>query len=138
MFQRAVKTKGFTLIEVLVSMVIFAVGFLGLASMQGIALKRNTQADLRTLALFYANDMVERVRARCGDESCSIASVASAEKQDWNDALSLQLPGGEGTYEVVDSNSIKVILKWEESLVRASAGESGSETQTLEFTARIL
>lgn len=56
------KTQGFTLVEVLVAMVIFAIGMLGLAGMQGIALKDNNDAYMRSQAVFFAYDMGDRIR----------------------------------------------------------------------------
>ena len=57
------KTHGFTLLEVLVSMIIFAIGMLGLAGMQGIALKDNNDAYHRSQAVFFAHDLGDRIRA---------------------------------------------------------------------------
>lgn len=57
------KTKGFTLVEVLVAMAILAVGLLGLASLQAIALKDNQDAYLRSQANLLAYEMSDRIRA---------------------------------------------------------------------------
>ena len=56
-------TKGFTLVEVLVAMVILAIGLLGLASLQAIALKDNQDAYLRSQANLLAYEMNDRMRA---------------------------------------------------------------------------
>lgn len=58
-----IKTEGFTLVEVLVAMVIMAVGLLGLASLQAVALKDNQDAFLRSQANFLAYEMSDRMRA---------------------------------------------------------------------------
>ncbi len=58
-----VQVQGFSLVEVLVAMVIFAIGMLGIAGMQGIALKDNNDAYMRSLAVFFAYDMGDRIRA---------------------------------------------------------------------------
>ncbi|MCK5354747.1 MAG: type IV pilus modification protein PilV [Methyloprofundus sp.] len=54
---------GFTLVEVLVAMIIFAIGMLGLAGLQTRALQDNQDAYLRTQAIFLANDMSDRIKA---------------------------------------------------------------------------
>ena len=55
--------SGFTLIEILVTMVIMSGGLLGLAGLQATALRDNIGATLRTQAVLYANDIAERMRA---------------------------------------------------------------------------
>lgn len=57
------RTRGFTLIEVLVSMIILALGLLGLASLQGIALKNNQDAYLFGQANALAYEMSDRIKA---------------------------------------------------------------------------
>jgi type IV pilus assembly protein PilV len=54
---------GFTLIEVMVSMVIMSVGLLGIFAMQSRALMDNQDAYLRTQAIALAYDMGDRIRA---------------------------------------------------------------------------
>lgn len=55
--------SGFTLIEIMVTIVVMSIGFLGLAGLQATALRSNSGATLRTQAVLYANDMAERIRA---------------------------------------------------------------------------
>lgn len=56
-------TTGFTILEVLIAMLVFAIGMLGLAGMQGNALKDNNDAYLRSKAVFFAYDLGDRIRA---------------------------------------------------------------------------
>jgi type IV pilus assembly protein PilV len=58
-FQRA---AGFTLIEVLVSTIILAIGLLGLASMQTLALKDNQDAFFYSQASSLAYEMSDRMK----------------------------------------------------------------------------
>jgi|GEM_PF-1295868 len=55
--------NGFTLIEVLVSIVILGIGLLGIFSLQSHALMDNRDAYLRTQAISLAYDMGDRIRA---------------------------------------------------------------------------
>ncbi len=57
------RTKGFTLVEVLVSTIILAIGLLGLASMQTLALKDNQDAFLFAQAASLAYEMSDRIKA---------------------------------------------------------------------------
>lgn len=54
---------GFTLIEVLITVVIFSVGLLTVASLQIVARKANFEAVQRTAASHLAQSMLERMRA---------------------------------------------------------------------------
>ena len=54
--------SGFSLIEVLVALIILAIGLLGLASLQMTSLKFNTDAYLRTQATTLAYDIIDRMR----------------------------------------------------------------------------
>lgn len=54
---------GFTLIEVLIAVIIFGVGLLAVASLQGVARKSSYEAVQRTTAVHLANTMLERMRA---------------------------------------------------------------------------
>ncbi len=54
---------GFTLIEVLVSMVILALGLLGIAALQGISLKNNQDAYLYSQASALAYEMGDLIKA---------------------------------------------------------------------------
>ena len=65
--------NGFTLIEVLLAMVIFLIGFLAVGSMQISAVNSNANARLRTSASILAGDIVEQL-LHCPYDStdCSI------------------------------------------------------------------
>jgi len=55
--------QGFTLLEVLIAMSIFAIGILGVASMQISAINGNASARMHTEAGTWAADRVERLMA---------------------------------------------------------------------------
>lgn len=59
--------KGFTLLEVLVSIVIVSIGLLAVAAMQTTAILGNASAMNRTLALGLAEEMADRIRVNAGD-----------------------------------------------------------------------
>lgn len=62
-YQRKKQHKGFSLIEVLVSVLIVAVGILGVAGLQVVSLQQNRSALLRAEALQIGNDILDRMRA---------------------------------------------------------------------------
>lgn len=63
MWIQAKANEGFTLIEVLVSVLILGIGILGVLNLQTRALMDNQDAYLRTQAIFLAYDISDRIRA---------------------------------------------------------------------------
>lgn len=57
------KNTGFTLIEVLIAMLVLAVGLLGLAGFQVFSLRNNQSAYNRSQATQLAYDMADKIRA---------------------------------------------------------------------------
>jgi len=114
---RRTPQTGMTLIEILVSLLILAVGLLGMAGLQTVSL-RNTQSGYqRTQAAILSTDIVERVRANLqGVEAgsydntagavtaacnslagCTAAQMAANDVAEWRLALAATLPLGQGT-----------------------------------------
>lgn len=57
------KQGGLTLVEVLVVLVIMAIGLMGIAGLQATGVRQTTGAGFKTQAMFLAQDMIERIRA---------------------------------------------------------------------------
>jgi type IV pilus assembly protein PilV len=55
--------NGFTLIEVLVAVIILAIGLLGLANLQTLSIRNNLSAYLRTQATWLADNIISRIRS---------------------------------------------------------------------------
>ena len=55
--------KGFTMLEVLIAIIIFSFGLLGLAGLQLVSLANNLSANSRSTATALAYDMADRMRA---------------------------------------------------------------------------
>jgi type IV pilus assembly protein PilV len=109
-------SRGFTLIEVLIAMVILAVGLLGIAALQAVGLRTNHSALLRSQATLFAYDMADRMRANtqgfaagnynnpaatpvssCETTAgCTPAQMATHDMSVWSTALSQTLPAGAG------------------------------------------
>jgi len=110
--------SGFTLLEVMIALVIFSIGLLGLAGLQAGGLRSNTQAQLRTIAVIQAYDMAERIRANprgvedgdynalddatptagdCISATCTAAEMATYDYYEWVTGTQNVLPSGHGT-----------------------------------------
>jgi type IV pilus assembly protein PilV len=121
--------KGFGLIEILVALLILAIGLLGMASLQTTSLQQTSGSQTRTQAIFLAEDLVERVRANRSnrgayasaapnpattcDTSFAIANggVATDDLNEWRNALACLLPGGNGAV-AVNGNVVTVDVTW--------------------------
>jgi len=117
-------SAGFTLIELMVAVVIFAMGVLGLAAMQGQGLKFNSNAYERSQAVILAADMADRIRANLDvagnnallygaiggapaapapstctgtGNTCSGAQMAAVDAYEWLSLIQQILPQGTGS-----------------------------------------
>jgi len=108
--------SGFTLIEVLVSALILAIGLVGVAGLQAVALRNNQSTMLRSQATALAYDLADRMRANvagvkagnynpaaaaisasCNTTTgCNPAALAANDLGEWNAAIATLLPAGEG------------------------------------------
>ena len=59
----SLKSPGFGLLEVLITVLIFSVGLLGVAALQAQSKRANFEAMQRTVASVLANDIIDRIRA---------------------------------------------------------------------------
>lgn len=72
-----IRQQGFTLLEVMIALVIFSIGLLGLAGLQGVAVRNNQVAFSRTVASQLAYDIADRIRNnKTADYTQSIPSSA--------------------------------------------------------------
>jgi type IV pilus assembly protein PilV len=112
-------SRGFSLLEVLVALLVLSIGLLGLAALQTVGLKFNTQSYQRTQAVLNAYDIIDRMRANpaavaagsydniaisdpiptptdCGSSNCSSAQMATYDIAQWKTALASLLAAGKG------------------------------------------
>ncbi len=124
------KQKGFTLLEVLVAVLVFSFGMLGIAGMMTISVKNNHNGYLRSQASFMVENMMDRMRANPvglwnnayagvaaqGSAECDLANpcnfqqLATYDMQAWADSLQTALPAGTGTIACVANNPLPVGL----------------------------
>lgn len=96
------KNIGFSLIEVLVTIVILMIGLLGLAALQGRALTSQLESYQRSQALILLRDMENRINANRKNAAdyvtatalgagaacpAAVSSVVSVDKNEWCNAL---------------------------------------------------
>ncbi len=129
------QVKGFTLMEVLVAIVVFSFGLLGLAGMMTISVRNNHNGYLRSQANFLAENMMDRMRANqpglwldkyqgdapIGEDVCNIEGpcdfedLAKYDMQRWAQALAVMLPSGKGNITCVKTDDLPVTVTAAES-----------------------
>lgn len=141
------KQTGFSMLEVLVTMVIISFGLLGIAGIIMNGLKNNQSSYARSQASWLANDMVDRMRANADIAEGSTApynitltaatpqvalpaTIVNSDLIAWRTALANTLPSGTGSISLgATSRKVTVIVQWDDS--RAKGGNV-AETFTLE------
>ena len=101
------RQSGASQVEVLVAVVVLAIGLLGIAGMQLASLRSNHSAWMRSEATLRAQDIMERMRANqpaalaggydiaVGASAPSGATPRDLDLQEWKQNLTV-LPGGDG------------------------------------------
>lgn len=128
------KQQGFSLLDVLIAVLVLAIGVLGAALLQLHALRYSASAADQTQAIFIAYDMLDRMRANSADLSRYATSVSpgcdpqppatsilATDLADFAQAVSCQLPGGQGTV-AIDGQQATVTLTWSEERIVADGG----------------
>lgn len=142
---------GFSLIEVLVSVIVFAVGILGTASLQTVAKRANFDAVQRTTASQLAFDVFERMRANtgaldgylaapgaalgvanvmpvplndCKAASCTPQELADRDQWEWQQSLN-------GALEIKDSGNTGGLADASACITGPADGSSGLYTVTI-------
>ncbi|MBS3804596.1 MAG: type IV pilus modification protein PilV [Oleiphilaceae bacterium] len=139
--------KGFGMIEVLIAVLVLAIGLLGMAALQTNGIKMTTGALSRTQAVLLTEDIIERARAnRQNLSSYSVSSstpptcdppytypdpdstnsVASEDVAEWRNSVACLLPAGDSSV-LINSNVMTVTVNW-----RARSGETSDGSVTVE------
>lgn len=126
---------GFTLLEVLITLVILAIGLLGLAGIQATGLKNNHSAYMRSQATQLAYDIADRMRANmtavdsylttdpssagiktsCMEVSgCAPVDMAENDLYEWNLALTNALPLAEAIVSIA-SGVHTITINWDDN-----------------------
>ncbi len=125
-------SRGFTLLEVLVALVVLSIGLLGLSGMQTTSLRNNHSAFLRSQATVVTNDILDRMRANrdsaldgdydllytetpatsgCSGTACSATDVANRNLGEWRSFVA-RLPEGEGQVTFPTAGVAEVRVRW--------------------------
>ena len=128
------KYRGDTMIEVLVTVLILAVGVLGVAAMQVTTLKSLNSSNTAGIAGIVAVDFSERMRANptaaladnyvhttpptyidCAANPCTMAQLADYDVGSWWVVMGDALPSAEGQVtRIAGTNTFVVTVRWDD------------------------
>jgi type IV pilus assembly protein PilV len=143
---RKASVAGFSLLEVLITIVVVSLGLLGVAGMQVAAIKLTDLSATRTTGVNMSSDIIERIRANPdGSADYQIAfgstptgtTLAALDLIAWKNSLKDPIKGvdGDGQIDIADDPScksvppfsdcrtVRVQIRWDENRVRG--GQAG-------------
>jgi len=137
----------------MVSLVILAVGMLGMAALHGLGAKFGNKAYFRSQAITQAYDLIDRMRSNpagvsahdyiqsplpsgftsdCGISACTALDLATYDLVTWDSRNGAILPEGAGAVTVDDAD-ITVLVNW----VEDSNGDGVADISSISVTTRI-
>ena len=160
---RAERQAGFTMLEIMVTLLIITVGVLGTAGLQAFALKVNQGGQLRSQAVVLAIDLVERIEANngaaitggyavgslpttspvdCGAAYCTESQLATYDLVSFNNRLQALLPGSSATITVAGAGpfTYTITINWVERITKAAkttvagSGAATAQAETFSYT----
>lgn len=156
------RQAGFSLIEVLVTMVILAFGLLGVAGLLVKGVSNAAASEATSKASQLAADMADRIRANpvaalsatsqyitayADTSPVSPTTIAMKDKKEWLDALAAQLPQGDGKITNTvsgGSRKVEIEVRWSsclgtlsDTVTTACTDNSAAAFQTFVFELRL-
>ncbi len=113
------KCNGFTLLEVLVSLLILAIGVLGVAALQFQALRFNHDAYLRTQISINASDIIDQIRLNDANANAYVGNYT--------------LPNATGACDLtIATNAANDLACWRQQLIQVlPAGSEANITSAV-------
>lgn len=128
------KQAGASMLELLVSLLIFSFGMLGLAGLQIRSLSMSQSSLYRSQATALTDDILDRMRAdrdnalagnwntalTTASGSVSGTALFNTDMKDWKATVESQLPDGKASVNM-GSGTVTVVLQWDDSRGREAA-----------------
>ena len=132
---KIVKSDGFSMLEVLITLLVLSLGLLGMAGLITTGMKSNSTAHYRSIAIHQTQDIADRMRANlvgvrsglyddltvdipasddCAAAACDDAQMAVYDHAQWNNANINLLPNGRGTVSGNLVNGYVITIMWTE------------------------
>jgi type IV pilus assembly protein PilV len=145
------KQIGFSLIEVLVTMVIISFGMLGIAGVIINGLKNNNSSYARTQASILANDIIDRMRANKTTAELSTypynlaltnsptgTGVPLNDLTEWRASLATAMPSGTGSVLMdATTKKVTVVVQWDDSRAASDSATTGLSNQQVTIETKL-
>ncbi len=118
-------SAGFSLVEVLISIVILSIGLLGMAGLTAASMNGTNESYYRSQATVLADDILDRMRANPlaarGEQydigagpvyTAAANTMARFDSEEWVDGITTNLPGGVGTVDVFNGVAT-ITITWD-------------------------
>jgi len=149
--------QGFSMLEILITLVIVAIALLGTAGLQVYAMRVNQSGQFRTQAVFLASDLGERMEANkvaatagnyalattnapsvaatdCSVSACDSGTLAAYDISQWETDIANLLPQASWTVTQTTAgnpSTYDIVISWvDRSSNKGSSGETFSYTAT--------
>jgi type IV pilus assembly protein PilV len=132
--------RGFSMIEVLVTLLVISLALLGTAGLQAYAMRLNQGGQFRTQAVFLAADLAERIEANkagtyaladttaaaflasattvsaaCVTSACTTAALVDYDLSQWQNAVAASLPQSSWSVSQVlvgNQSTYTIVVSW--------------------------
>lgn len=155
--------SGFSMIEILVTIVIISIALLGSAGLQAYSLKTNQGGQFRNQAAFLVADIVERMEANkkyaadiasltvygdsasmttsttdCSSTNCTAAQLAAYDMTQWQANIASAVPSGTGTVSGVAGNpaTYSITVNWVDRKTNTTYTAASAAAVTEPFSIR--
>ena len=154
------RTDGFSLLESLIALVVFSIGFLALTLLMHTSLQNTNSAFYRSVATEQAYDMADRIRANRGaaganvvsylkveasaDPGCILAGctpleLAQFDGWHWNQTNKGVLPSGGGSIiPTTASGPVTVTVSWDDNRTGAACATVPAPADCMSFVVEFI
>lgn len=146
--------SGFSILEIMVTVVVLSTGLLGVANLQVDALRGNQGAYMASVAAQQAQDMAERmntnpkgvganqydnldtsipkVAVNCLSADCTPTQLVRFDHNRWNAANQALLPSGAGQVVEISDGIFLIGVRWHDRQLAGAAGwQAGTDAATV-------
>jgi type IV pilus assembly protein PilV len=113
--------RGLMMLEVLIALLIFTVGVLGMVKMQAVSTANSVNSEDRATAALLANDLIAELWA-------AKSAAKPGDFTSWNNRVGKLLPSGDGSASTFVGTTATIVITWNRHMgINMDAGASATE-----------